>query len=302
MSHRHVLTACALVSMLAIAADRSDPARPLIFAHRGASAYLPEHTLEAYTLAYAQGADYIEPDVVLTKDGVLVCSHDVSENAGSTLAAAYPERARADGEWYYIDFTLDELRSIGASPGAGGTDLPGLTIATLDEMIALVRLLNERLGRDVGVIPEPKSPAFHREQGRPIERALVDALEDHGYSERDHKAIIQCFELDALEVIRHELGCELPLVYLSGDAVSDETLDRVAAFADGIGPSRKLIETDDGGPGEDPDIIRRARARGLAVYPYTFGESVQRQRRFFRHHRVEGLFSDNPDIAVRARN
>lgn len=267
----------------------------LVIAHRGASAYLPEHTLAAYALAYGQGADVIEPDVVMTADGRLVCSHDTTVSNRGAMERAFPGRAREDGEWYYIDFTLEELRSLGESPGRGGERVEGLRMATLGECLALVGELNRRTGREVGVIPEPKRPAWHLEQGMDLAAALVSELSEAGYVNRSDNAVVQCFELAALRRMRGELGCDLRLVYLCGDPVSDGVLDEVASFADGIGPSFKLVETEEGGAGEDPMLIERALARGLGVYAYTFGTDRARQRRFVERG-VSGLFTNNPDI------
>lgn len=273
----------------------------LVIAHRGASAYLPEHTLVSYALACGQGADYIEPDVVLTADGVAVCSHDITVSNERLMRERFPGRERSDGKWYFIDFTLDELRCLGQSLGRDGGRLPGLQVATLSECLSLVARLEETTGREIGVIPEPKQPEFHRAEGLPIEPVLVEVLRRHGYSDRGDRAIIQCFDLASLRQIRTELACDLPLVYLSGDPIRDETLDEVASFADGIGPSWELIETEEGRPGNDPELIARAKARGLAVYVYTFGEDLARQRRFMDRG-VTGLFTDNPDLTVRVRN
>lgn len=267
----------------------------LVIAHRGASAYLPEHTLAAYALAYGQGADVIEPDVVMTADGRLVCSHDTTVSNRGAMERVFPGRAREDGEWYYIDFTLEELRSLGESPGRDGERVKGLRIATLGECLSLVGELNSKTGRDVGVIPEPKRPAWHREQGMDIAAALVSELSEAGYVRRADNAVVQCFELAALRRMREELGCDLRLVYLCGDPVPDGVLDEVAAFADGIGPSFKLVETEEGGAGEDPTLIERALARGLGVYAYTFGTDRARQRRFIERG-VTGLFTNNPDV------
>lgn len=267
----------------------------LVIAHRGASAYLPEHTLAAYALAYGQGADVIEPDVVMTADGRLVCSHVTTVSNRGAMERAFPGRAREDGEWYYIDFTLEELRLLGESPGRGGERVEGLRIATLGECLGLVGELNRTTGRDVGVIPEPKRPAWHREQGMDLAAALVSELSEAGYGRRSDNAVVQCFELAELRRMREELGCDLRLVYLCGDPVPDGVLDEVASFADGIGPSFELVETEEGGAGEDPMLIERALARGLGVYAYTFGADRARQRRFIERG-VTGLYTNNPDI------
>lgn len=283
------------VGMGAALGGGSEERACLVIAHRGASAYLPEHTLAAYALAYGQGADFIEPDVVMTADGRLVCSHDTTVSNRAVMERVFPGRVREDGEWYYMDFTLEELRSLDESPGRGGERVPGLRIATLGECLTLVGELNAKTGRDVGVIPEPKRPAWHREQGMDLAASLVSALSGAGYVHRGDSAVVQCFELAALRRMREELGCELRLVYLCGDPVPDGVLDEVASFADGIGPSFKLIETEEGGAGEDPTLIERALGRGLGVYAYTFGTDRARQRRFVERG-VSGLFTNNPDI------
>lgn len=271
-------------------------AQPLVIAHRGASAALPEHTLEAYTLAHAQGADFVEPDVVLTKDNVLVCCHDLTVTNEAAMRALYPDRSREDGKWYVIDFTLAELRATGDTIGRNEMDIEGTSIATLDEMIALIQRLNEVTGREVGIIPEPKSPTFHREEGLPIEPVLTETLHAHGYATRQDRAIIQCFDLASLERMREMT--DLRLVFLFSDPVEDEVLDDVATFADGIGPSRKLII--DEGVVIDTHLIGRAQSRSLTVYPWTFGSDAALTARFFDLG-VDGLFTDNPDVGVAVR-
>lgn len=280
----------------------SAPHQGLILAHRGASAYLPEHTLEAYALAFAQGADYIEPDVVLTRDGVLICAHDLVMEEVTDVAVAFPGRARPDGKWYWIDFTFAEIKTLHKT-GRGDAEagVTGYTVATLDEMLTQVARLNSRLGKNVGVIPEPKKPSFHREQGQDLEAALASTLRRHGYTRRTDRAIIQCFELDALERLRHDLACDLQLVYLVSDMPDASTLDRAAAVADGLGPKKTLIEDEHGQPVADGWLLRACRERNLAVYPWTFGGDERVMTRFLRMHRVTGLFTDNPDAGVRAK-
>lgn len=278
--------------------------RPLIIAHRGASGNLAEHTIASYTLAYGMGADVIEPDVVLTRDAVAVCSHDLTvhdERAIAMLVERFPERRRDDGKFYLIDFDLAELRALGRPLGRNADRAPGQGLVTFDEMIDLVRRLNTDTGRSVAIVPEAKSPSFHRDNGRPIEPLLVEALARHGYTRRTDGAIIQCFELDALKRMRRELGCDLPMVYLAGDPISDEVLDDVASFADAIGPSRRLIEEDDGTPGKQPDLFEKARARGLGIYVWTFARDEALTRKFLRMPGVTGIFTDCPDVGVRAR-
>jgi len=274
--------------------------RKLVIAHRGASGYLPEHTLEAYALAYAQGADLVEPDVVLSRDGVLVCNHDIHMGQTTDVAAKFPGRHRADGLYYFLDFTLAELKTLSVK-GRNDPPQPGYQIPTLAEMLSMIQRLNERTGRTVGTIPEPKSPAFHRAEGQPIEAKLLAEYAAFGYTRRTDPVIVQCFELAALRRIRQELKSDLQLVYLVGNAPSDETLDDLATFAQGLGPPAKLIE-EDGRSVNDNALVAACHKRGLKVYPYTFNKDEAATRRFFWEHGVDGLFSDFPDVAVRARN
>jgi glycerophosphoryl diester phosphodiesterase len=295
-----ILAAILLPSSIAKSADsNTGTTQKLVIAHRGASGYLPEHTLEAYALAYAQGADLIEPDVVLSRDGVLVCNHDIHMGQTTDVAERFPDRRRADGRYYFIDFTVAELKTL-AVKGRNDAAEPGYQIPTLAEMLAMISRLNERSGRAVGTIPEPKSPAWHREQGQPIEAKLLEQYAALGYTRRTDPAIVQCFELDSLRRMRNELKSDLRLVYLLGQSPDDRTLDELATFADGIGPAAKLIEND-GQSIANNSLVRRAHERRLKVYPYTFGTDEASTRRFFWIYGVDGLFSDFPDVAVRAR-
>jgi glycerophosphoryl diester phosphodiesterase len=274
-------------------------AQKLVIAHRGASGYLPEHTLEAYALAFAQGADFIEPDVVISKDGVLVCNHDIYMQDTTNVSELFPDRARADGRYYFIDFTLAELKKL-SMKGRRDSAEPGYQIPTLAEMLTMIRRLNERTGRNVGTIPEPKNPRWHREQGQPLEARLLDQYAAFGMTQRTDPVIVQCFELDALRRMRQELKSDLRMVFLTGGTPDDRTLDDLATFADGIGPALTSIEKD-GRSVRDNDLVRRAHQRHLKVIPYTLGNDEAQTRRFFEQYGVDGLFSDFPDVAVRAR-
>ena len=142
-----------------------------VIAHRGASATLPEHTLEAYTLAHAQGADYIEPDVILSRDNVLVCLHDLALETTTDVAARFPERKRPDGHWYTIDFTLAELKQLrvfGRVDDSERETVQGYQIATLDELILLVQRLNKVSLRKTALLIEMKDSEWHAQQGKPL--------------------------------------------------------------------------------------------------------------------------------------
>ncbi len=285
------LFVCVVVALCAAMGHAEDDR--LVFAHRGASGYLPEHTLAAYAVAHAMGADYVEPDVVCTADGVLICLHDLTLEDTTDVELRFPARARADGKWYAIDFTLEEVKSLGVT-GRGDEVAPGHRIVTFDEMLGLVQTLNAERGCQIGVIPEPKQPDFHEDAGQPIIQPIVETLGRFGYSTRTDLAIVQCFDVDALEAMRAS-GCDLRLVFLSGDPIDDATLSRVARTCDGIGPSRKLIE-DDGTPIDGGSLVRRAHALGLTVYPWTFGHDTDMNAHFVESYGVDGFLTDYPDL------
>ena len=167
------------VLLLTIGSVVAPPARPLIIAHRGASGYRPEHTLEAYRLAVEMGADFIEPDLVSTKDGVLVARHENEIGRTTDVAVRFPRRKRmaiVDGRWligWFTEyFTLAELKTLRARERlpSRSHDYDGqFLIPTFDEVIALAQDLGRRRGRDVGIYPETKHPAYFRRMGRPLE-------------------------------------------------------------------------------------------------------------------------------------
>ncbi|MFQ3610954.1 MAG: glycerophosphodiester phosphodiesterase family protein [Fimbriimonadales bacterium] len=275
-----------------------------VIAHRGASGYLPEHTLEAYALAYGQGADMIEPDLVLTRDGVPICLHDLWLETTTDVAQKFPGRARSDGHYYAIDFTLDEikrLRAWGRAKPDQQAHLPPCEIPTLEEMIRLVQHLNRQLNRSVGIVPEMKAPTFHQREGKPMEEPVLKVLDAMGYQGRNGQAIVQCFEEQALVQLR-SLGCELPLVFLSSTPLTTDDLERLKKTVNGIGSNRRLIEDDSGRPVNNANFVWECHRRGLAVYPWTFKAEEAVMRRFFHRYGVDGLFTDNPDLGVRARD
>jgi glycerophosphoryl diester phosphodiesterase len=288
------LIALTTLACLGIAPEVDD--RPLVLAHRGASGHLPEHTLAAYTLAWSMGADYLEPDVVLTKDGVAVCAHDIHMERVTDVAERFPDRAREDGRYYWIDFTSDEVRTLRVTfKGVGGA------VPTFEEFLNLVDTLNVVGGEDqrprIGVIPEPKAPAFHHDHGQSVEARVWTMLVARGYASAGDPAIIQCFDLEALEGLERS-GCDLRLVWNVGEQPSEPDLLRAAAFCHGLGVNRKLIE--DEHTGEPLALLARSRELGLALYPYTFKDEPEAMARFFHEYGVAGLFTDYPGVARRA--
>ncbi len=298
------------ISALVVLCAAGAWAQPIVIAHRGASGYLPEHTLEAYAMAYAMGADYIEPDLVLTKDGVFICLHDIHLEGTTDVEEKFADREHEDGHWYPSDFTLEEIRTLRAHERLKNRfpqDASSFTVPTFEEMIQLVQGLNKVTGRDVGIYPELKAPAFHEKRGLPMVQAALDVLAKYGYTDADSKVFLQSFEAPPLKQAR-ELGAKIPLIFLMGNgnggsALSDASLDEIAKYASGIGPDKGLIE-------KDPTVVERAHARGLKVHPYTFradqhnkakyGSFEEEVAEFIGAYGVDGFFTDHPDRGVAA--
>ncbi|MEL1265406.1 glycerophosphodiester phosphodiesterase [Pseudoxanthomonas putridarboris] len=289
------------------AQDAPSPSPPvMVIGHRGASALLPEHTLAAYARAIADGADFIEPDLVSTRDGVLVARHE-NEIGGTTDVASraeFADRRRTqhiDGQavegWFTEDFTLAELKTLRARerlPQLRGTAHDGVhEVPTLDEVIEWVAQQAERGGRVVGLIPEIKHGTHFQAIGLPMEQKLLDALQAHAYT-RTAPVVIQSFEQANLRQLRERLGPRHPNIRLlqlldgpearPGDALAagaatryaglmaPEGLRAIAEYAEIIGPwTRTLMpETAEGALGEPAPLMRDALAAGLQVWPYTF--------------------------------
>lgn len=302
--------------------------RPVIIAHRGASGYRPEHTLQAKTLAHEMGADYLEQDIVATADDELVVLHDIYLDRVTDVAARFPDRARDDGRYYVRDFGLAELRELRVREreAADGTVVyPGryparsgdFRVHTLAEELDLLVRLNEQSGRRAGVYPEIKRPAWHREEGVDVAPLLRKVLFDKGFGDRDGAVFVQCFDAAELRRLREELDYPWRLVQLIGDNAwkeadtdytalqSDEGLEGLAGFADAIGPWLPLLYTlDASGAPHSTGLAERARACGLAVHAYTVRDddlpegfsSLAGLVRFFTDSvPVDGFFTDFPD-------
>ncbi len=311
---------CWVICPLVIGLGAPSEASKIIIAHRGASGYLPEHTLPAYAMAYALGADYIEPDLVMTKDGHLICIHDITLEATTNVAQVFPGRQRADGRWYAADFTLAEIKQLAARERTTfrfRQDSLGFQIPTFEEMIQLIQELNRLTGRQVGIYPETKSPAYHQKLGLSMEEPLLAILDRYGYHGPQAKVFIQSFEPDNLKKMRFDLKTDLPLVQLiSGgreyDAmVTSAGLAEVATYANGIGPTKRRIEDSHGNVINDNFLVEEAHRLGLLVHPYTFRAEamflptcdtsmVQEVERFLYGYGVDGLFTDHTDLARQA--
>lgn len=267
-------------------------AAPIVIAHRGASGERPEHTLASYALAIEEGADFIEPDLVSTKDHILVARHE-NEISGTTNVADHPEFAarRAtktiDGQsvtgWFTEDFTLAELKTLRARERLpklrpGNTAYDGqFEIPTFAEIIALA----QAAPRPVGLYPETKHPSYFAAIGLPLEPPLLAALTKAGYGKRSDPVFIQSFEAGNLKALRKVTDIALIQLIESGmspDGVSYDVmltpagLSDVATYADGIGPFKdRIVPRDAAGKlGTPTTLIADAHAAGLKVHPWTF--------------------------------
>lgn len=324
-----------LVTALVMSSTQS-VADKIVIAHRGASGYLPEHTLEAKAMAYGMGAHYIEQDVVMTKDDHLIVLHDITLDRTTDVDEQYPNRARDDGRYYAIDFTLEEIRGLKASEGfrlENGEKVQGYSnrfpmgssffrVATLEEEIQLIQGMNKSTGNDIGIYPEIKQPEFHRNEGKDISTAVVNLLKQYGYASKQDKVFVQTFSFAELEVIKNDIlpaaGIDINLIQLIGSESSypwmfeADGMNTLAEFADGIGPEKGLVISRSSSRGnlEISPLVDRAHAAGLQVHPYTYRmdpgqvpsyaedfEDLLRLHYFEAD--VDGLFTDFPDRAVR---
>ncbi|MCY6371209.1 glycerophosphodiester phosphodiesterase [Clostridium ganghwense] len=321
-----------------VASTKSDKT---IIAHRGASGYLPEHTLEAYSMAYAMGVDYIEADVNITKDGVPVVMHDTHIDTTTNVAELYPNRKRADGRYYIVDFTLDEIKKLsvheridlktGKAVFEGRFPLGNahFEVPTLEEEIQLIQGLNKSTGRNVGIYPELKIPKFYTGNGKDIGAITLKVLEKYGYNKEDAKCYIQCFDPTYLKNFKEKLQPKCKLVQLIGDAswednkgddvahmLSAEGLKEIAQYADGVGPWINQILDENGEQKEsklvsNPNFVKDAHANKLAIHPYTVRkDSLPKYaknadefiRKLLFEVDVDGLFTDFADLGVKAKN
>jgi glycerophosphoryl diester phosphodiesterase len=276
-----------------------------VVAHRGASATLPEHTLEAYTLAHAQGVDYIETDIILTRDNVLVCLHDLVLETITDVATVFPDRRRPDGHWYTIDFTLAELKQLRVFGRVDDTEretVQGYQITTLDELILLLQRLNKDFLRKTALLIETKDPAWHALEGKPLEVVLLETLARHNVDMPASGYVIQSFDETHLRRLRDTFMCRLPLMWLTSELPSMEKVDTVVTWAAGINPHRSAIELDGKPNPEGLAVLAKMHSHGLKMFVWTFNDELDVMQRFIEHHGVDGVITNNPDTGVRALN
>ena len=263
----------------------------LVFAHRGASGYLPEHSLPAKAMAFAQGADYLEQDVVLTKDSVPLVLHDIHLDSITDVAEKFPQRCRKDGRYYVIDFTLAEIRQLTASqrfdhktnqpahPGRFPLDGYTYQLHTLEEEIRFIQGLNTSTGRDVGLFTEVKKPTFHEHEGYDIAKLVHQVLRRYGYGEdRESRCRVQCFEKSTLQRFRDEFGWrgQLVMIFSGGRSAPDGTdydllatpagLQSLTRVVDCVFPNLpRVVQWDTAGQPVCSQFVQNAHQAGLRV-------------------------------------
>ncbi|MCQ8241358.1 glycerophosphodiester phosphodiesterase [Rhizosaccharibacter radicis] len=341
ITRRHFLAAAASAPLGAAGALPAAPAgvspapkgagKPLVIGHRGAPALRPEHTLASYAKAIADGADFVEPDLVVTRDGVLVARHE-SDITETTDVAARPEFAgrrttrTVDGKsttgWFTVDFTLAELKTLRARERLPkvrpqNTRFDGeFQVPTFEEIIDFVAAESATRGRMVGLIPELKSVPFFRSIGLPTEDRFVEIISRHRYT-REAPLEVQCFYAEGLKRVRERVGrghANVRLMQLLGLAteptgtsaperfagmMTPAGLAAIATYADVIGPNTRSVIPlrADGRLGEETMLVRDAHAAGLKVHVYTF----RPENRFLAVDFRDGAGDDarNPDGSVR---
>lgn len=349
----------------------------IVVAHRGASGYLPEHTLEAYKMAIEMGADFIEPDLVVTKDGVLIARHEPMLS-GTTDVADRPEFAsrkttrKVDGvettDWFAGDFTLVEIKQLRAKQAMSDRDQSKngqFQIPTLQEVIDLAKKEGSARGRTIGIAPETKHSTFHAALGLPIEDRLVNVLREAGWTNASAPVVIQSFEVANLKYLNTKIDVKLAQLLDAEDVDKDgnivlnapyaqpydfvvvgdkrtykdlltkEGLAEVKSYADILAPwkpyilaTKQVDQNNDGKPDDlnadgktdeqdrvlasPTSVVKDAHEAGLQVFTWTFRNEPKRLASTFKGDPaaeykafyalgVDGLFSDFPDTAVKAR-
>jgi len=307
----------ALIFVAAIASPVLAADRPLVIGHRGASGYMPEHTEGSYVRAIDQGADYVEPDLVITKDGVLIVRHEPVLNDTTDVAEKFPARKttktiegyKIDG-WFAEDFTLAEIKTLRAKerlPFRNHGNDGKFQVLTFDEVLALRARKSKETGREIGIYPETKHPAYFVGIGLPLEERVVAALKKAGLNRPGAPVFLQSFEPESLKKLK--TLSPLPRIQLLGGAVPDDAaLVQIASYATGIGPAKNMIVDKTGTPN---DLVARAHKLGLTVHPYTFrpepqflpapyGGKPEAEYCQFAGLGVDGVFTDTPDLALKA--
>jgi len=299
----------------------------IVIAHRGAPGYLPEHSLAGFAMAHSWDVDYLEPDLVLSKDDVPVVLHDIHIDTTTNVAEIFPKRYRKDGRYYAIDFKLKELKRLNLKeridfitkkqvfPKRYQGGLSPWKIPTFKEFLNLLVELNRSRRKNIGIYPEIKSPKFHLEQNKDISKIVLEILNSKKFHSLKEKTILQCF--DPIELKRIRSWTKLPFVQLVGKNIWKESdadyekmllpkgIKEVAKYAQGIAPHYSLIA-------KDLHSVKTAASRGvlelahknnlfLHVYTHRSDDLPEglTEKSFLKIFRkivpVDGIFSDFAD-------
>jgi len=304
-------------------------AKKTIIAHRGAPGYLPEHSLTGVSMAHSWGVDFIEPDLVLSKDNEVMVLHDIHIDTTTNVQEVFPKRKRRDGRFYAVDFTLEELKRLtlnerinlktGKRVFSGRYPLKktSFEIPTFIEFIELVQGLNKSTGRNVGIYPEIKSPEFHKQEKKDITKHVFNILNNKGYNKKDANIYVQCFYPFTLIRLRGEFGAKFPMIQLIAENSWKESsvdydnlrtlegLGDMSPYIQGIGPYINHLYTIENGKIKKTKLVEWAHGLGLKVHPYThrsdslpkgFESEKQLLDFLFNDLNVDGVFSDFGDL------
>ncbi|MBT8316661.1 MAG: glycerophosphodiester phosphodiesterase [Lutibacter sp.] len=291
--------------------------KKIVVAHRGASGYLPEHSLESKAMAYAMNIDFIEQDIVLSKDNIPIIVHDIHLETVTDVAIQFPNRNRADGRYYVIDFTFEELTQLNVSERFNPTTKEAVypkrfplnkstfKLHSLQQEIELIQGLNKSTGKNIGIYPEIKEPLFHQKEGKDISKIVLEVLSNYGYKTKNDNCILQCFDAVELKRIRTELKSELFLVQLIEFEEEESKLEAFAKYADGIGPWYKQIikGKNEDGTWQLSNLVTEAHELNLKVHSYTFRADELGNFENFEEllnvalyqANIDGVFTDFPD-------
>ncbi|WP_368735872.1 glycerophosphodiester phosphodiesterase [Polaribacter sargassicola] len=291
----------------------------IVIAHRGASGYLPEHTIEAKAMAYAMNPDFIEQDLALSKDNVPIVIHDIYLDDVTDVATKFADRKREDNRFYVIDFTFKELKTLQVTerfnPKTGKQVYKNrfpiwkgnFKLHSLQEEIDLIQGLNASTGKNIGIYPEIKEPEFHKKEGKDLTKVVLKILADFGYKTKKDNCILQCFDAKELEKIRKELKSDLFLVQLIEFPEEVKKLPHFATYANGVGPwYKQILSKKNGNNWQLTSLVTNAHKLGLKVHPYTFrADSLDEFSSFeemmqtlFIDANIDGAFTDFPDKVV----
>ena len=293
--------------------------KKIVIAHRGASGYLPEHTMEAKTMAFTMKPNFIEQDLVLSKDNVPIVIHDIYLDDVTNVALKFPHKKRKDNRFYVIDFTFNELQTLQVSerfnPKTGLQIYPNrfpkgkgnFKLHSLSQEIELIQGLNKSTGNNIGIYPEIKNPAFHQQEGKDISKIVLQILSDYNYKTKKDNCILQCFDAKELKKIRNEYKSELFLVQLIEFPEETKKLKHFATYANGIGPwYKQILDKKENGKWKFTSLVYNAHQLGLKVHPYTFRADQLNEFSSFNEMmqvllfdaNIDGAFTDFPDKMV----